>query len=92
MAVYVKVYWFNDNEKNIVIDEVKVSDTYSRRRMEATARNYRFDDLWINREAGRKVKEYIRNSNYHNELTAVAIDEVLLDPILIKPEKERKNE
>lgn len=92
MAVYVKVYWFNNNNENIVIEEVKVSDTYSRRRMEATARNYRFDDLWINREAERKVKEYIKKSNYHKELIAVAIDDVLLDAILVRPEKEIKNE
>lgn len=45
MAVYVCVYWFNELGQNIARDDVKVTDTYSRRRMEASARNYRFDDL-----------------------------------------------
>ena len=87
MAVYVEVHWFNENGQNIAIDDVKVTDTYSRRKMESSVKNYRFDDLWINRAVENKVRDYINRHSYHKYFTAVAIDNILLNDIFILPEQ-----
>lgn len=45
MAVYADVHWFDQNGQNIAIDTIKITDDFSRRRMEHSVKNYNFDDL-----------------------------------------------
>lgn len=86
MVVYADVHWFDQNGQNIAIDTIKITDDFSRRRMEHSVKNYNFDDLWINKNAEKKIKNYINNHNYHKIFTAVVIDKILLTDVFVPPE------
>lgn len=86
MAVYVDIYWF-DNSGNVSSNiSLKVTDIYSRNKLENNVKNYRFDDLYMNEEIRKKIITYIEKDIRHLSYTAVVIDDILLEPIFIKPE------
>lgn len=39
-----------------------------------------------------KIKDYIKKHSFHRYFTSVVIDDILLDPIFMQPEKEVQNE
>ena len=85
-GVYADVHWFDENGQNIAIDTIKITNDFSRRRLEYSAKNYQPDDLWLNNTAAEKIKDYILNHSYHKDFTAVVIDKILLKDIFILPE------
>ena len=87
MAIYTKVYWFNEAGLNVGTDEIKVSDGFSRKMLVNAAKNFRFDKLYKNREIEKTIKSFIKEHKFHKYLTAVVIDDILINNIFVPPKE-----
>lgn len=80
MAVTISVKWY-DKELLKSVEEIKISDTISRKHFIDVYKNYRFDDYYLIKDAEKEIKDYIFNSWKHKYYSAEVKEDFL--PIII---------